>query len=200
MTVRHSTASRGQDKHVPDSDAHVHVRPNRAARRDRNRRRRWFSLVHASRISRGARAWLMELAEHSSDEAKPVWGFQTGQAKAIGCSARQVRRYRAEAETAGLITTRRCQPEQDHEGRWHRPHTNVYVFCVPPPSSSRGKAQVTPSGHGRPLATPHYVRKENLAAPPLVHPPPYGPSDKPPETQTDPHSAIAALRAALRGS
>ena len=68
----------------------------------------------------------------SDDHAKPVWGRQTGQAAAIDRTDRQVRRYRAEAEGAGLIETERAGPERDHEGRWTLLRTNLYRFVVPP--------------------------------------------------------------------
>jgi len=114
---------------------------NREMRRDRNRRRRWQSSVHQSKVSRGCRAWLMCLSERSSDTAKPVWGAQIKQGREIDCSDRQVRRYRNEAEHAKLIETRRSEPIRDHEGKFSRAMTNIYVFCVPPGSSNRRKSR-----------------------------------------------------------
>lgn len=114
---------------------------NRTDRRDRNRRRRWQTKVHFSSVSRGCRAWLQCLAERSSDTAKPVWGNQVKQGKEIRCSARQVRRYRAEAEAAGLIETTRAEPERLPDGTFTRALTNIYRFCVPPARSKQQKSR-----------------------------------------------------------
>lgn len=116
---------------------------NRSNRRDRNRRRRWLTSVHRSNVSRGCRAWLMCISERSSDTAKPVWGMQIKQAKEIGCSDRQVRRYRVEAEKAKLIETRHGAFERRPDGTCGRTSTNLYVFNVPPGAPKRRK----PSSH-----------------------------------------------------
>lgn len=127
------------------------VPTNRSNRRDRNRRRRWFTKVHAAKISRGCIAWLVCLAERSSDTAKPVWGYQEKQAKEIGCSARQVRRYRAEAEEAELIETVRAEPERGANGIWTRARTNIYRFCVPPAKKKAGMPSSDPADTHVPL-------------------------------------------------
>ena len=63
----------------------------------------------------------MLLAKRSSATAKPVWGYQTGQAEAIGCSDRQVRRYRRELEQVGLIETCHGAVERHRDGRFSEP-------------------------------------------------------------------------------
>ena len=73
--------------------------------------------------------------------AKPVWGYQTGQAEAIGCSARQVRRYRSELERAGLVETERGEVMRHSDGRYSQQMTNRYRFVVPPrPSQQKPKS------------------------------------------------------------
>ena len=109
--------------------------PSRSHRRsggDKTRRGRWLDAVAEAPISRGARAWALALARRSSATAKPVWGYQTGQAKAIGCSDRQVRRYRAELEGCGLIETVRGEVERRSDGTVARAFTNLYRFVVAP--------------------------------------------------------------------
>ncbi|WP_147261955.1 hypothetical protein [Blastococcus sp. TF02A-26] len=107
---------------------------NRSYRRggDKSRRGRWLDAVVSSGVSRGAVAWAVALAKRSNAMAKPVWGLQTGQAEEIGCSDRQVRRYRAELERAGLIRTVRAPFERRAGGVIGRMFTNVYQFVVEP--------------------------------------------------------------------
>lgn len=113
---------------------------NREGRRDRNRRRRWFSSVHQCKmLTRGQKATAMGLAERSSDTAKPVWGRQVGFAKEIGCSDRQFRRDVGALERQGLVTVTRFAPERQADGSVRRPRTNIYVFCVPPGKPNRRK-------------------------------------------------------------
>lgn len=102
----------------------------RAIKRDRSGRRRWLAKVHQSSVGRGCRAWLLGLSTRSDDAAKPVWGMQTKQAVELGCSARTIRRYRVEAERAGLIETRHGAFERRPDGTCGRTSTNLYVFCV----------------------------------------------------------------------
>jgi hypothetical protein len=112
----------------------VSFQPNRSYRRggDKTRRSRWLDAVAQSGVSRGAVAWAVALAQRSNAMAKPVWGLQTGQAKAIACSDRQVRRYRAELERAGLIRTVRSPFERRINGTIGRMFTNVYQFVIEP--------------------------------------------------------------------
>ena len=99
---------------------------------DKTRRARWLDCVHKSGVSRGAVAWAVALAQRSDALAKPVWGYQTGQADAIGCSDRTVRRYRCELERAGLIETVRGKVERRPDGTIARTMTNLYRFVVAP--------------------------------------------------------------------
>lgn len=114
------------------------VTPGRSAPRhyrrsggDKARRARWLDSVATAPVSRGCRAWALCLAKRSSATAKPVWGYQTGQADEIGCSDRQVRRYRAELEAAGLIETQRGEVVRHSDGRFTQQMTNRYCFVVP---------------------------------------------------------------------
>lgn len=107
-------------------------RSYRRSNGDKTRRGRWLDAVHKSGVSRGAVAWAVALAQRSNATAKPVWGYQTGQADAIGCSDRQVRRYRVELEEAGLIDTQRGKVERRHDGTIARTMTNLYRFVVAP--------------------------------------------------------------------
>lgn len=75
-------------------------------------------------------AWAMVLAKRSDAQGKAVFGRQAGQAKAIGCSDRQVRRYRQELEDAGLIETRRAPFERRADGTIGRMFTNIYQLVV----------------------------------------------------------------------
>ena len=99
---------------------------------DKTRRARWFDAVDASEVSRGCRAWAMTLGRRSNATAKPVWGYQTGQAKSIRCNERTVRRYRAELERAGLIETQRGEVVRHPDGTFSQQMTNRYCFVVPP--------------------------------------------------------------------
>ncbi len=104
----------------------------RARKRDRSMRRRWYQAVKRSGVSPGCKSWLYSIADRSDDTAKPVWGRQTKQGAEIDRCARSVRRYRAEAESAGLIRTIRSEPIQDPiTGHWSRPHSNTYIFVIP---------------------------------------------------------------------
>ncbi len=110
-------------------------RSNRIHRRgngDKTRRARWLDAVVASGVSRGAVAWAALLAKRSNASGKPVYGRQTGQAEAIACSDRQVRRYRRELEAAGLIETMRYPFERREDGSIGRMFTNRYFLIVAP--------------------------------------------------------------------
>jgi hypothetical protein len=125
---------------------------SRAYRRsggDKTRRGRWLDAVAKAPISRGACAWALTLAQRSNATAKPVWGYQTGQAKAIGCSDRQVRRYRAELEQAGLIETVRGEVERRHDGTIARTMTNLYRFLVGPLVRRKKSSSHRPDIHDR---------------------------------------------------
>lgn len=105
---------------------------------DKTRLRRWFDAVDGSDVSRGCRAWAMTLGRRSNATAKPVWGYQTGQAKSINCDERTVRRYRGELERAGLVETQRGEVIRHPDGTFSRQMTNRYCFLVPPrPQKSR---------------------------------------------------------------
>jgi len=101
--------------------------------------------VNRAPISPGAKAWCLHIGQRSDDYAKPVYGMQTKQAKAIGRSARSVQRYRAECEQAKLIRTSRGPIVREHDGTVHRARTNLYFFCVPPGKANRK----TTSSHRR---------------------------------------------------
>lgn len=99
---------------------------------DKTQRARWLDCVHKSGVSRGAVAWAVALAQRSDALAKPVWGYQTGQAAEIHCTDRTVRRYRSELESAGLIETVRGKVERRPDGTIARTMTNLYRFVVAP--------------------------------------------------------------------
>lgn len=132
---------------------------------DNTKRARWLDAVHSSGVSRGAVAWAVALAHRSNAAAKPVWGYQTGQAKMIRCSDRQVRRYRQELEQAGLIETVRGEVERRSDGTFRRTMTNLYKFLVAPlarrkkPSSNRPDVSVRPNlGSKDPYVTNHKIQ------------------------------------------
>jgi len=116
---------------------------------DKTRRGRWLDAVSDAPLSRGAKAWAMLLAKRSSATAKPVWGYQTGQAEAIGCSDRQVRRYRRELEQVGLIETCHGAVERHRDGRFSRTMTNLYKFVVAPLARRRKSKSDAPDIHDR---------------------------------------------------
>lgn len=158
---------------------------NRSERRDRNRRRRWLTLVTQSRVSRGCRAWLLAISDHSDDYAKPIYGMQTKQAARIDCSARTVRRYRCEAERAGLINTKRGKFERRSDGTFGRGMTNIYSFCVPPGRPNRKKSSSHRSDTGDPsnrsltgsietLRHPTPFNQQDQGPAPFSSPPPMG--------------------------
>ncbi len=131
--------------------------PPRSFRRaggDKTRRGRWLDAVSAAPVSRGARAWALALANRSNATAKPVWGYQTGQAQAIGCSDRQVRRYRVELEKAGLIQTQRGEVERRHDGTIARTMTNLYRFVVAPLVRRKKPSSDRPDIHDRSNPSP----------------------------------------------
>ena len=116
-------------------------RSHRRSAGDKTRRGRWLDALAVAPLSRGARAWALHLAHRSSVTAKPVWGYQVGQAQAIGCSDRQVRRYRKELEEAGLIETQRGRFERRPNGTIGRTFTNLYRSWLRPWSGVRSPAQ-----------------------------------------------------------
>lgn len=171
-------------------------KPNR---KDKNRRRRWLDLVNRSKVSRGCRAWLLQLILKSDDAvSKVVFGRQTGQAKLLGCSDRTIRRYRKEAEDAGMIKTLRYRYDPVQGSRFM---TNRYHFNVPAPTTNRAKRQVKASGHLCPVKQhPSDVYKtleiqKYLERPPI---PKFGPSEPEPECSVDRKAAIKALRELVR--
>jgi hypothetical protein len=93
------------------------------------------------------------LAYRSSATAKPVWGYQTGQADAIGCSDRQVRRYRVELENAGLIETQRGEVERRPDGTFARTMTNLYRFVVAPLVRRKNPRSDAPDIQDRPTSS-----------------------------------------------
>ncbi len=126
---------------------------NRAERRrsagDKTRRARWLDAVHMSGVSRGAVAWAVCLAQRSNATARPVWGYQVGQADEIDCSDRQVRRYRLELERAGLIETVRGAIERRPDGTVARTMTNLYRFVVGPLRRRHKPSSDRPDTHDR---------------------------------------------------
>lgn len=104
----------------------------RAAKKDRTRRRRWYTAVNASDVSPGCKAWLHDRGEQSDDCAKIVYGNQVGQGQRLGRCERTIRTYRKEAEDAGLVLTLRSPPERSKAtGQWSRRYTNAYAFTQP---------------------------------------------------------------------
>ncbi len=68
--------------------------------------------MHEVGVSAGCQRWLSFLVDMRSDSAlSAVWGAQEGQADEVCRSTRTVRRYRKEAEEAGLIRTIRDTPK-----------------------------------------------------------------------------------------
>ncbi len=134
-TAVFKAAASGSDESPPKASTPRQARRarKRARKEDRSLRRRWYSAVKRSGVSPGCKSWLYSLADRSDDAAKPVWGRQTKQAAEIDRCARSVRRYRSEAESAGLVRTVRSEPIQDPiTGQWSRAHTNTYLFLIPP--------------------------------------------------------------------
>jgi hypothetical protein len=119
--------------------------PNRADRRRAwPKRRVWLDRIAAeTRLTAGAKTWLLLLARRSDDNGKPVWGNQVRMAEQIGRCDRSVRRYRAEAEQLGYVDCYRSKPLRDpHTGRWGRVRSNAYYLDSPagrrPQSRHRG--------------------------------------------------------------
>ena len=129
-------------------------RSHRRSAGDKTRRGRWLDALAVAPLSRGARAWALHLAHRSSVTAKPVWGYQIGQAQAIGCSDRQVRRYRKELEEAGLIETQRGRFERRPNGTIGRTFTNLYRFVVAPLVRRKKSSSDRPDTHGRSNPSP----------------------------------------------
>ncbi len=111
---------------------------NRADRRAAwPKRRQWLDRIAAdTRLTTGAKAWLMLLAERSDDTGKPVWGNQVKMAQRIGRCDRSVRRYRAEAEALGYVVVYRSKPQRGPSGRWCRRKANAYYLRLPAKSST----------------------------------------------------------------
>jgi len=110
------------------------VAPNRAQRRSAwPKRRQWLDRVAKdSRLTSGAKAWLMLLASRSDDQGKPVWGNQEKMADQLGRSARSVRRYLVEAVKLGYLKVFHSKPERNRStGRFGRRKTNSHYFCLP---------------------------------------------------------------------
>lgn len=124
---------------------------------DRTRRGRWLDCVQKSGVSRGAVAWAVTLSQRSNAQAKPVWGYQTGQAAEIRCTDRTVRRYRVELEQAGLIETVRGKVERRPDGTFARTMTNLYKFIVEPLVRRKKSSSYRPDTDDRtnPFLTEH---------------------------------------------
>jgi Helix-turn-helix domain len=107
--------------------------PNRGDRRRAwPKRRQWLDRVAGeTRLTRGAKAWLLLLARRSDDAGKPVWGNQVKMAEQLDCSDRTVRRYLVEAAALGYVQVFRSKPRRGPDGRWHRRRANAYYLCVP---------------------------------------------------------------------
>ncbi|MHB1447215.1 MAG: hypothetical protein ACYCTI_13120 [Acidimicrobiales bacterium] len=114
----------------------------RDRQKDRSYRRRWLERVAFDRrLTSGCKDWLGLLASRSDDTGKAVWGAQARQADELGRHHGTVRRYRAEAETAGYILTKSADPERDHAtGRFYRRHSNTYIPLMPSAEALEGPA------------------------------------------------------------
>lgn len=178
------------------------VYTSRAQRRDRSRRERWLAEVHkaqvARKISRGCRGWLDALAYRSDRYAKPVWGNQAKHGREIGCSARTIRRYRAEAEAAELIATQHGDVERLPDGRYCRRYTNVYRFNVPSnPAAARKARSGAAAKHARlTTSSTSYIQTQEQKIT-------YGrlsmwPEDDPPPFSSKPPGGFEAMREKLR--
>lgn len=124
------------------------IRPSRDVRRDRNRRRRWHSLVDNLRIKQLCKghgvtqASVKEVAhglsDYSDDSAESVYGHQRTYAMKLDCSVKHLQRCIRILEVVGAIKVTRFQPERMSDGKWARRSTNRYHFLVPP-GKQRGK-------------------------------------------------------------
>jgi hypothetical protein len=163
--------SRAQTRKPPGRATPKGTKPQRP---NKTRRRLWSYLVATDhRLSRGCRAFLLLIANRSSDDGKVVYGRQTNQARDLACCDRTIRRYRAEGERAGYLHTVRWRPERGRDGHWTRQQTNRYYMATPAQASpddapapehaatrtSPTKALVRPCGHHRPVEPPYGVVK-----------------------------------------
>ncbi len=112
--------------------------PNRAERQAWPKRRHWLARVAAdTRLTAGAKSWLLLIASRSDDAGKPCWGRQTVMAAELGRSRHSVIRYVAEAEALGYVKCFRSTPQRDPAtGRWYRRKANAYYLCLPSRSAA----------------------------------------------------------------
>jgi hypothetical protein len=100
-----------------------------------------------SRLTSGAKAFLLQLASRSDDSGKPVWGTQAKLADQSDTSVRTVRRCVAEAEALGYVQVYRARPLRGPDGRWCRRKSNSYYLRLPPPSGHlEAPRRVKPAG------------------------------------------------------
>jgi hypothetical protein len=96
------------------------------------KRRQWLDRIACdTRLTAGAKSWLMLLAQRSDDTGKPVWGNQARMAGQLGRCERSVRRYLVEAATLGYLQVFRSKPLRGPDGRWCRRKANAYYLCLP---------------------------------------------------------------------
>ena len=96
------------------------------------KRRQWLDRIACdTRLTVGAKSWLMLLAQRSDDAGKPVWGNQARMAAQLGRCDRSVRRYLVEAATLGYLQVFRSRPLRGSDGRWCRRKANAYYLCLP---------------------------------------------------------------------
>ena len=96
------------------------------------KRRQWLDRIACdTRLTTGAKSWLMVLAQRSDDAGKPVWGNQARMAGQLGRCERSVRRYLVEAATLGYLQVFRSKPLRGPDGRWCRRKANAYYLCLP---------------------------------------------------------------------
>ena len=96
------------------------------------KRRQWLDRIACdTRLTAGAKSWLMLLAQRSDDAGKPVWGNQARMAGQLDRCERSVRRYLVEAATLGYLQVFRSKPLRGPDGRWCRRKANAYYLCLP---------------------------------------------------------------------
>lgn len=96
------------------------------------KRRQWLDRIACdTRLTAGAKSWLMLLAQRSDDAGKPVWGNQARMAGQLGRCERSVRRYLVEAAALGYLQVFRSKPLRGPDGRWCRRKANAYYLCLP---------------------------------------------------------------------
>ncbi len=161
--------------------------PNRAERRAWPKRRHWLDRVASdSRLTAGAKSWLLLLARRSDDQGKPVWGNQERMAEQLGRCRSSIIRYCAEAEALGYLRVFRSTPERDRAtGRWHRRKANSYYFCVPARDTSGRPAPRRRQRAPYCVVSPRRQRSADLRRDPATSSPDWGAQTAPAPPVTD---------------